>query len=79
VNLKNDSENSRYLRVIAKSVAYLCINSPELKDKDKGDKAKFLEDLGLTRQEIADLLNTSLNSLRVMLHFVKKSKKESKK
>jgi hypothetical protein len=79
MKIKNDSETIHYLRITAKSLAYLCINSSTLKDKDKGDKAEFLEELGLTRQEIADLLHTSLNSLRVLLHHVKKAKKVSKK
>jgi hypothetical protein len=70
----NDGEtDNKYLQTIAKALAYLCIASTDLKDSSIGDKAQFLRRLGFPDRDVAALLNTSENSIRVLISLSKKS------
>jgi hypothetical protein len=63
----SDIENNRYLGVIARSLAFLCLANADLRDKDLAAQAAFLEGLGLSRKECALLLQSSENSIAVVL------------
>lgn len=76
--MNNSETDSKHLAIIAKALSYLCITSTELKDASVGDKAKFLHNIGFLDKEIALLLNTTENSLRV-LRSLKKSKRNKSK
>lgn len=67
--------DNKHLAAIAKALAYLCVNSPEMRKQSLGEKAKFLRSLGFPDKDVAALLNTSENSIRVLISLSKKSKK----
>jgi hypothetical protein len=53
--------------VLSRAVAYRCLQAEEFKDADLGDRAAFLDALGLPRGDIARMLRTTENSARVMI------------
>ncbi len=55
-----------WFRVIGLCLAYLVLHLAEMKDEDMLTKAKFLERFGLSRRDIAQILQTSEDSLRVL-------------
>ena len=68
------SEGEAYwLSVIAKGLAYLCLNSAELKDADIGTKGDLLTSLGLRRKHIAQILKTTEETVRVSMTKSKRS------
>jgi len=68
----------QWLPVIAKSLAHLCLQYGDLKDKTLADRALFLEALGIERKEVAAMLGTTAASITEMLR-VKRNKKGPKK
>ena len=69
----------QWVPVIARSLAYLCIQVGELKDKPLAEKASFLEAAGIERREVASLLGTTYGSVSETLSKAKRSKKGEKK
>lgn len=67
--------DSYWLRVIARSLAYLSLRAAKLQGKDLADQGSFLQKLGLTRRESAEMLGTSEESLRVLLSRAKRSRR----
>ena len=63
--MKNEEE-SQWLPVIAKSLAILAMHRSELGNSEVMIQAEFLESLGLPRSEVAGMLGTTSDSLRVM-------------
>jgi hypothetical protein len=59
-------EESQWLSVIAKSLAILAMHRSELGNSEVIVQAEFLEGLGLPRSEVAYMLGTTTESLRVM-------------
>jgi hypothetical protein len=57
---------SQWLAVIAKSLAVLAMHRSELGNSEVIVQAEFLEGLGLPRSEVARMLGTTTESLRVM-------------
>jgi orotate phosphoribosyltransferase-like protein len=47
-----------------------------MKKQSLGERAKFLRSLGFPDRDVAALLNTSENSIRVLISLSKKSKKK---
>ena len=72
-NEQNDETN--WLGVIARSLAFLCLDKADLRSEKVGLQAEFLESLGLHRRDAARLLNTSEDSLRVLARLSKTKKK----
>ena len=71
---EESSEDEAYwLSVIAKGLAYICLNSAELKDADIGTKGDLLGSLGLRRSHIASILNTTQETVRVSMRKSKRS------
>jgi hypothetical protein len=62
-----DDTTSNWNEIIAKALAYLVMNSDDLKTKNVTERAKFLMGLGLRRKDAAALLGSSDESLRVLL------------
>ena len=56
-----------WTEVIAKTLAYLVVNSAGQKDKKVTEKATFLMGLGLPRKDAAAVLGSTDESLRVNL------------
>jgi hypothetical protein len=73
-NQNNDAAEKNSLTVIARSLAFLCLNAAELRGKKILPQARLLESLGLSRAEAATLLNTTTESIRVGEHNARKKK-----
>ena len=69
----------KWVPVIGRSFAYLCLHAGDFKDKNLADKAMFLEALGVERKEIAAMLSTTYASITETLSRVKRTKKGVKK
>jgi hypothetical protein len=61
--------------VTARSLAYLCLDAAELKNKDLAAKATFLLSLGLARKDVAALLQTTEETVRVTMNKARKARK----
>lgn len=71
------SEESLWLSVIGRALAYQCLNSAEIQEKNMGDRAAFLTALGLPRKNVAAMLDTTVESIGVQM--TKRSKNKKKK
>ena len=67
------------LQQIANCLAYLMVNTGELKSKNKQDLIPILSDLGFDRKAIATVLLTTPESVSVRLSQLKAAKKNTKK
>jgi hypothetical protein len=76
----NDHETTyqQWVPVIGRSLAYLCIQVGELKDKSLADKAAFLEAAGIDRKDVAAMLGTTYGSVSETLSKAKRTKKGAK-
>lgn len=68
----NDDVN--WTAVIARCLAFLCLDKANLRTEKVGVQAQFLERLGLPRGDAARILNTSAESLRVLAGREKSTK-----
>ena len=66
-------EEGLWLPVIGRSLALLALHKAELGNASIGEKATFLESLGIPRNDVAALLGTSSDVLRVLASRSKKS------
>ncbi len=66
------------LRIISRSFAFLCIASPLMAQKSSTEKMKLLDALGLNNSEIADMLDTTANTVAVRLSEAKKKRSKKK-
>lgn len=71
---RND-EKTDWLSVIARSLAFICLDKANLREKSVGEQAEFLQNLGLPRKATANILNTSVNSLQVLASLARKKKR----
>jgi hypothetical protein len=65
---KSEKTNNEinWTAVIARCLAFLCLDKADLRTEKVGVQAQFLERLGLQREDAAKILNTSSESLRVL-------------
>ena len=77
--MSNSEIDNKHLATIAKALAYLCITSTDMKDQTVRSKAQFLRSLGFADKDVAAVLNTSENSIRVLISRSKKSKQKKSK
>ena len=66
-----------WLSVVGRSLAFLCLKEAGLRDENIATRAQFLEGLGLPRKDAAQLLGTSAESLRVLLHLASHKKRKN--
>jgi hypothetical protein len=66
--------NNTWLAVIGKSLAFLCLAQADLRDKDLATQGRFIENLGMSRKDAAELLGTTYGSLSEMLSRASKKK-----
>jgi hypothetical protein len=71
---ENADEANAWFPVIGRSLAFLCLAQADLRDKDLATQGKFLESLGLSRNEAAALLGTSGKSLGVLINRASRRK-----
>jgi hypothetical protein len=57
------TSTDEWTAVIARALAFLCLERADLRDKGLVPQAEFLERIGLSRKEAARLLGTSDRSL----------------
>jgi len=69
------------MAIIARCLAFLCLDKADLRTEKVSAQAQFLERLGLNRRDAAQILNTSADSLRVLarLEKGKKGRKSGRK
>ncbi len=77
---RNSSADPRsdWTEVIAKALAYLAVNSEQLKAKKVAERGAFLVGLGLPYRDAAHLLGSTEASLRELLRVANKAAKTSK-
>lgn len=56
-------DDTEWMPVIGRSLAYLCLTAAEMRDEPMLGQAHFLEALGLSRREVAQMLGTSVDSI----------------
>jgi hypothetical protein len=66
------STQEQWFQVIARALSYLCINATDLRDADLTRKAVLLEGLGLPRRDVATLLGTTEDIVRVQVNAAKR-------
>jgi hypothetical protein len=69
------SELEKVFAVISRSLAFLCLQNSEAKDRTLLEKAEFLSALGLPFADAAKMLGSTAESLRVMSYNKGKKKK----
>jgi hypothetical protein len=72
-------DDGNWLAVIGRSLAFLCLSEADLRDKDLVPQARFLQGLGLSRADAAQMLGTTADSLGVMERRARKRKKDGRK
>lgn len=65
--------------VIGRALAQFSLDAGPAKEGDVGDKARFLSALGLSNPDIASMLNSTANSIGVMLRRKKKARRNGGK
>jgi len=66
------SQEPQWLPVIARALSYLCINATDLREADLTQKALLLDGLGLSRRDVALLLGTTEDTVRVQVNAAKR-------
>lgn len=66
MNRSDRDDEINWTGVIARCLAFLCLDKANLRTEKVGVQAQFLERLGLPREDAARILNTSAESLRVL-------------
>jgi hypothetical protein len=74
---KQSEDETEWLAVIGKSLAFLCLCEADLRDKELLPQASLLESLGLSRKDAAAILGTTSESLRVTQHRARTSKRKT--
>lgn len=69
------SDQERWLGVIGRALSYLCIHSTELREADLPQKALLLESFGVPRRDVAEILRTTEDSVRVSVNAEKRKRK----
>ncbi len=64
---------SYWLSVIARSLALICLHNANLQDADIGTQGILLASLGLKRKDIAAILKTTEETVRVSMRTSKRS------
>src|SRR5437773_2259316 len=67
--MADDESGPDWHAVIARSAAFLALHGSGLREKDLATQGQFLERLGLTRRDAADLLGTTPASLTELLRL----------
>ena len=78
VQPQNADQQSDWVAVIGRSLAFLCLSEADLRDKDLAQQADLLQALGLSRADAARVLGTSADSLRVLQSRARSSKRKSR-
>ena len=77
--MANEVQQSEWLAVIARALAFLCLGQADLQKKNKSEQAQFLEGLGLSRRDVAEMLGTTPASITELIRQSKQGKSRGKK
>ena len=76
--IKESVDSATWLPVIGKALAFLCLSRAVEREPEKYDdvlaKVTFLQSLGLSQNDAAEAAGSSVESVRVMRHKLKKAK-----
>jgi hypothetical protein len=72
--MSNGDERSDWQAVIARSLAFLCLQNSELKNEKFAARARFLKGLGLSTADAAAMLGTTPASLYELFRQARKAK-----
>jgi hypothetical protein len=72
--MANDDERSDWQAIIARSLAFLCLQNSEVKNEKISGKAKFLKGLGLSTADAAAILDTTPASIYELFRQARKAK-----
>ena len=75
LKMEDAEQRDHWLSVVGRSLAFLCLVQADLRDKGLTAQANLLESLGLDRREAAELLDTTSDSLSVMMRREDKRKR----
>lgn len=70
-----DSEEAKWLGVIGRCLAYLCLKNSAYSEKGVSEQAAFLETLGLDVEDQAAVVGSTPDSLRVMMRRARSKRK----
>ena len=70
------SDQQKWLPVIGRALAHLCMHNADLGSKTIGEKASFLMALGLDITDVAAMLNTTPASIRELMRQSRNKKKK---
>jgi|GEM_PF-4735142 len=77
--MPDDNMQDQWMAIIARALAFLCIQSSSIKDAGLAGQAKFLKGLGLPNKDVAAILSTSEGSVRGLLSYSSKTKRKEEK
>lgn len=76
-----ESNETDWLRVIGKALSYLCVQAAAKADSsqlsDLPSKVRFLEGIGMSTEDAAQLLGTTANSVKTNLRAREKRKEKT--
>ena len=65
--MADQMNDKNWLSILARCAAYFCLMQSDQKDKTLAKKAKFLEGLGLAREDVAKMLGSTAPSITELL------------
>lgn len=65
-------DGTEWMSVIGRSLAFLCLQHGDMRDKSIVEQAEFLMGLGVSRKDAAAIMGSTDESLRVSLATAKK-------
>jgi hypothetical protein len=74
-----DDPEDEWLSVIGRALAFLSLHTAELRDKEIGEQAEFMEALGLKPTDIAPLIGSTEASVQKLLQKRRKKSKQGGK
>lgn len=69
--------SARWLETIAKALAAVCLQSDHLRGGSLGKKAEFLAGIGMHKDDIARMLGTTPETVRVTIAKLSQGKRKS--
>ena len=65
------AEESPWMAVMARAFAYIALHQGDVGKMSIGNRAMFLESLGIPRADVASMLNTSVATVQVEISKIK--------
>jgi CRP-like cAMP-binding protein len=73
-----ESANEKWLPVIGRALAYLCLKASQSEQMSIADKAHLLEAIGVDRKDVAEMLGTTYASVSELLRLARNKKRGGK-